>query len=448
MKKSVTYLLIFCAILFSYARGGAENQGKDQSAIILTGGNIWDGKAEKLLGTMEILVKDGKIVEMGKSVSRPKGAKIIDLSGHTVTPGFMDCHVHMTCDPDNFVPSMLTKSATSQVLFSLRGLRDVLMNGFTTVRDIAAFDLGYETVDLKRAIEAGEIVGPRMFVAPHLISCTAGHGDPAGLLSPEFGSSLKAKAVGDSPDELRKIVREEVRGGADWIKCCSTGGFSSPSDDPSQITFTQEEMNAIVQAAHDFGIPVAVHAYGAEGIRRAVLAGVDSVEHGSLASPETLKLIERKGIYVVPTQYGFEPMLDNANNPKARYWASHTPQEYFKTVKYADALRKGQKDLANSNVKIVYGTDTGTFPFKDNWKEFPAMVKNGITPLRALKAATSMAAEMLKRPDLGVLEVGKTADIVAMPGNPFEDIEVTGKVDFVMKDGVIYKLNGRSVPQS
>ena len=125
MKKSVTYLLIFCAILFSYARGGAENQGKDQSAIILTGGNIWDGKAEKLLGTMEILVKDGKIVEMGKSVSRPKGAKIIDLSGHTVTPGFMDCHVHMTCDPDNFVPSMLTKSATSQVLFSLRGLRDV-----------------------------------------------------------------------------------------------------------------------------------------------------------------------------------------------------------------------------------------------------------------------------------------------------------------------------------
>ena len=183
-----------------------------------------------------------------------------------------------------------------------------------------------------------------------------------------------------------------------------------------------------------WGSPSPFTSMGAKRSKRSVEAGVDSVEHGSLASPEILALIKQKGIYLIPTQYTFE---DSLNNPK--YWETHSKAEYEKTVKYTPALLACMKYLAESDIKVVFGTDTGLFSFNDNWKEFPTMVKNGIKPVRALKSATSMAAEMLRRPDLGVLAVGKTADIIAMPGDPFADINVIGKVDFVMKEGILYK---------
>jgi len=430
-------LMLVTVILSSSPSAYAETSKQGPAPVVLTGCHIWDGTAEKATGPQEILVKDGKIAAMGKSVPRPVDARVVDLSGHTVTPGFIDAHVHVAINPEDIMGSGLRFSSARQALNAVSHLRDLLMNGFTTVRDVAGFDQQYVVVDIKHAVEAGEIIGPRMFVAPHFLTATGAHGDVMGLLASDISSGLKAKALVDSPDEARRVVREEIRSGADWIKFGATGGFVSPSDEPSQATFSQEEMNAIVQTAHDLGIPVSAHAYGGEGLKRSILAGIDSAEHASLATPEILSLIKKKGIYLVPTQYTSEDSLNNIDNPA--YWKGHTRAEYLKTLKYADAIRSAQRNLANSDVKVVFGTDTGLFPFKDNWKEFPTMVKNGINPLRALKSATSTAAEMLRCPNTGVLAVGKMADIIAMPGNPLLDISLTGKVDFVMKEGFIYK---------
>jgi tryptophan 2-monooxygenase len=408
-----------------------------KTPIVLSCSNLWDGQADKPLGPMEILVKDGKIVEMSTKVSKPDGAKVVQLTKHMVTPGFIDCHMHLTFNPYNSAV-MITQSQSQALLSAFRPLRLVLMNGFTTVRDVASMpQWNFLTVDMKHAIDRGEIIGPRMIVAPHCITSLGGHGDFTGMLAPEIYESLHVYIVADGPDEIQKEVRDEIRGGADWIKFAGTGGFMSPTSDPGVATYTQEEINILVKTAQDQGIPVCVHAYGDEGAKRAIIAGVDSIEHANMASLDTLNMMESNGTYIVPTQYCFVEPLANLNN--STYWANKSPWLYKKYVKYGPAILQCQKNLANSNVKIAFGTDAGSLPFEDEPKEFSAMVKNGITPLRALKAATSTAAEMLRRPDLGVLAVGRTADIIAMPGDPFQDINVTGKVDFVMKDGKVYK---------
>jgi len=408
-----------------------------QLPIVIVGGKVWDGMADKPLGVVESLIKDGRIVEMGKSVSRPAGAKIVDLDGHIVMPGLMDLHVHVTQDPKHPLESITQHSDVFKGLFALGSLHDLLMNGFTTIRDACAFDHGYVTVDLKRAIQQGLIVGPRMFVAPHMISPVGGHADLAGLMASEFSPALRVKNIADGPNEIYRVVREEIRGGADWIKFAGSGGLGDPYGGPNETAYTMEEMNTLVRTAHDLGIPVCTHVYGTEGVRRAVSAGVDSIEHGSLASQADLALMEKHGIFLLPTQYAIMHDLDQLNDSK--YAASIPAFLVQKKLKYAEALLAAAEHVAKSNVKIVFGTDAGCFPHKDNWKEFPEMVKHHITPLRALKAATSTAAEMLKRPDLGTLAVGKTADIIAMPGDPFQDIGVMGEVDFVMKEGKIYK---------
>jgi len=408
-----------------------------QVPVVLLCGNLWDGQADELLGPTEILVKDGKIAEIGESVTRPSGAKVVDLSDQTVTPGFIDCHVHVTYFPENFA-LMFTDSQSMTLLHALRPLSILLMNGFTTVRDVGTeTKWNFVTVDIKHAVDQGLIIGPRMLVGPHIISSTGGHGDKSGMVSPELYNAMRSTAVADGPDEIQRVVREEVRGGADWIKFAATGGFASPTSDPGKTTYTQDEMNILVKTSHDLGVPVCAHDYGDEGVKRAVIAGVDSVEHGNMASLEALNMMEMNGTFLVPTQYALQSDADNINN--TTYWMGLPSWEYQKMKKYAPSIKAAQKNLASSKVKIAFGTDAGLFPTKDNWKEFPTMVRNGISPLRALKAATSTAAELLRRPDLGRLAVGKTADIIAMPGDPFEDINVTGNVDFVMKEGKIYK---------
>jgi imidazolonepropionase-like amidohydrolase len=408
-----------------------------QAPIVLICGNLWDGTADEPLGPMEILVKDGKIAEMDKKVSRPDGAKVVNLTSQMVTPGFIDSHVHVTFLTENMMP-MLTDSESLAFAHSFGVLRLLLMNGFTTVRDMGTLpQWSYVNVDLKKAIDQGLVVGPRMIVGPHIISSTGGHGDYMGFMSHELYDSLKFSIVADGPSEVQRAVREEIKGGADWVKCAASGGFSSPTSDPGRCTYTQEELNVLVKTAHDQGKPVSVHSYGDESTRRSVIAGADSIEHANMASQETLDMIEENGIYLVPTQYVFASSLQNLNN--TTFWENKEPWLRQKDMMYAPSILECQKNLAKSNVKIVFGTDAGTFPFEESWREFPTMVKNGISHLRTLKAATSMAAEMLGRPDLGTLAVGKTADTIAMPGDPFQDINITGSVDFVMKGGVIYE---------
>jgi imidazolonepropionase-like amidohydrolase len=407
------------------------------SAILITGANVWDG----ISGHPEprqVLVVDGRIKRVADAIDAPPDARVVDLPGHTVTPGFIDCHTHVTLAPPVGLLMALDSSIT-KTLKALPVLRSLLDNGFTTIRDLGCGDTDYPTIDLRNAVAAGLVVGPRMLVAPHLISARGGHGDFSGMVADEYQDPCRPLelAAADGADEIRTRVRQQIRAGADWIKFGATGGFASPSDDPGHATYSQEEMDVLVATANDLDIPVTPHSYGDGGIQRAVRAGVRSVEHGNLASPATLRRMQDAGVFMVPTQYVIvSKARAGVDDPN---WAALPEHARRKFLGYRGALLDAAENLAASDVRIAFGTDAGMFPHHENWREFPMMVSTGITPLRALQAATSVAAEMLGLDDLGVIAEGKIADVIAMPGDPFTDIEVTGQVDFVMKEGVIHK---------
>lgn len=407
------------------------------AATLITGANVWDGiSAQAAPG--QVLVVDGRIQRVADAIEAPPDARMVDLSGHTLTPGFMDCHVHVTLAPPVGV-MMALESSNAKTLKSLPRLRALLMNGFTTIRDLGCGDVDYPTIELRNAVADGIVEGPRMVVAPHMISARGGHGDFSGMVADEYQGCCRPLelAAADGGDEIRTRVRQEIRAGANWIKFAATGGFASPSDDPGHATYSQEEMNVLVATAADLHIPVTPHSYGDEGIQRAVRAGVRSIEHGNLASPETMRMMQDAGVFMVPTQH---TILSGARRDEGdALWAAMPEHSRRKMQKYRGALLDAAEHLAASDVRIAFGTDAGMIPHQDNWREFPMMVSTGITPLRSLRAATSAAAELLQLDDLGVIAEGKTADLIAMPGDPFADIEVTGQVDFVMKNGVIYK---------
>ncbi|RAJ39984.1 tryptophan 2-monooxygenase [Kitasatospora sp. SolWspMP-SS2h] len=404
---------------------------------LLRGATVWDGVSDAPGGRRDVLVVGDRISAVEDGIRPPDGAEVVELAGHTLLPGFIDCHTHVTLTPA-LVPALLA-SPVAVALEALPVLRTLLMNGFTTVRDLMTADNGYNTLDLRDAVAAGLVVGPRMFVAPHMISARGGHGDFSAAVADQYqghGRPLEL-ACADGPDEIRTRVRAEVRAGADWIKFAATGGFSSPSDDPSQVTYGQEEMDTLVATARDLGRPATPHCYGDEGVRRAVLAGVRSIDHGNLASAATLRLMAERGVFLVPTQY---TVLTSARLvDDDAHWAGKPPHKRSKFRRYRQALLDAAAAVAASDVKIAFGTDAGMFPHGENWREFPTMVSTGITPARALRAATSVAAELLGRDDLGVLAPGRTADVVAVPGDPFEDITLTGRVDFVMKAGTVHR---------
>ncbi len=407
------------------------------AATLITEANVWDGLGDAATAA-QVLVVDGRIAGVGAEVPAPPHTQTVALPGHTVTPGFIDCHTHVALRPPLSV-ALAAESATAKALRALPVLRTLLHNGFTTVRDLGCADLDYPTVDLREAIATGIIEGPRLIVAPHMVSARGGHGDFSGLAADQYqraGRHLELAAA-DGAAEIRTRVRQEIRAGADWIKFAATGGFSSPSDDPGQATYSQREMDVLVATAADLGVPVTPHAYGDAGIIRAVRAGVRSVEHANLASPAALRLIEDHGVFVVPTQYAILRATRMADDDPLL--AAVPAYARRKFARYRGALLDAAEHLAASAVRIAFGTDAGMFDHAENWREFPMMVSTGITAVRALRAATSVAAELLGRRDLGVLAEGKTADIIAMPGDPLSDITVTGAVDFVMKAGSIHR---------
>ncbi|MEV0690753.1 amidohydrolase family protein [Streptomyces sp. NPDC050388] len=405
-----------------------------RETVVLVAERSWDGLAEAPSGHTEIAVRGGRITEVGDHVERGAG-QVVDLGERMLLPGFIDCHIHTTMDPSALLTAFAADPATVIALRALPVLRDLLDRGFTTVRDLATFADQPITLHLRDALAQGLITGPRMLVAPHLISARGAHGDLSTLLAPEYGREIGVLA--DGPAAVTRAVREEIRAGADWIKFGATGGFGTPTDDPGQATYSQAEMDSLVATAADLGVPCTPHAYGDEGVARAVRAGVRSVEHGNLASAETLSLMQRQGVFLVPTQFMVVDALDHLDDDD--YWQGKDPAEREKFHRYADQLRDSARNVAASDVRIAFGTDAGMFPHHRNGNEFPAMVESGITPLRALRAATSTAADLLQRPDLGRIRSGATADLIALPGDPFDDIDATTGVDFVMHDGTLHR---------
>ena len=403
------------------------------SASVLICGAVFDGVSPELAGRTEIAVRDDVLVEIGRSVSRPDDAKVIDLSDRTVSPGFIDTHVHLTMDASRLARQTL-ESASAKVLKGLASAQEYLRYGFTTLRDLGTMDPEFPTVDLRNALNAGLVAGPRLIVAGHILSATAGHGDLSAFYAPRWDLPLSATA--DSDAQIRRLVRREHAFGSDWIKTANAGGYFSAGDDPARATWFDDEMNGLCATARQLGLPVAVHTGAADACKQAIRCGARSLEHAYLIDDEGVEMAARAGVFVVPTMQMTREDLD------ALHAGTLPSQAVWKFRRDSEQILDTQRLIAASNAKIAFGTDCGMFPFGHGIREFQAMVAAGISPLRALRAATSVAAEMLGRNDLGVLTPGASADIVAMPGNPLDDIAATTQVDFVMRSGVVYRRPG------
>ena len=400
------------------------------SASVLSCGAMFDGVSPDVSGPVEISVRDGVIVEIGRSVARPDRAELVDLTDRCVSPGFIDTHVHLTMDASRLAQQTL-ESPAAKALKGLSLARQYLGYGFTTLRDLGCMDPQFPTVDLRDALATGLVRGPRLIVAGHIISASGGHGDLSGFYGSRW--DLPVSTIADSAEALRRLVRREHANGCDWIKTANAGGYFSAGDDPARSTWFDDEMDSVCATARQLGMPVAVHTGAADACKQAIRSGARSLEHAYLIDAEGLEMAVRGGVYIVPT-------MQMTQEDLAELHAGSLPEQaVWKFVRDNQQILDAQRRLAASDVKIAYGTDCGMFPFSHGIREFQAMVDAGLTPLRAMRAATSVAAELLARDDLGVLKPGAAADIVAMPGNPLDDITATAQVDFVMHAGEVYR---------
>jgi imidazolonepropionase-like amidohydrolase len=388
---------------------------------------LLDTKTGALTNNAFILIEGDKITAVGPNVAVPAEVEVIDLKDKTVLPGLIDCHTHMTFQPGNYYEDIFRKSPIDVAVVAHIYARRTLEAGFTTVRDVGAGE--FIDVALRNAINRGDVVGPRMQVATLTVGATGGHGDTNGF-SPylKFGGF---SGLADGVDEIRKLIRFEVKYGADLIKMLATAGVLSEEESVGAPQFSQEEMNAIVEEAKMWGKRVAAHAHGAEGIKRAVRAGVRSIEHGTFLDEEGAAMMLERGTWLVPTLTAGDTTEDLAKDPKlapevrAKFEGLGRPE--------FDAMRLA----ADAGVKVAMGTDCPVAPHGWNLNELRHMADNGFTPSQALVAATSSAAELLGvQDDLGTLEPPKRADLVVVRGDPLDVATLRDRIDQVWKDGV------------
>ncbi|MBS1951625.1 MAG: Xaa-Pro dipeptidase family enzyme [Cytophagales bacterium] len=398
-------------------------------------GSLIDGKNKELQQQVTLVVEANKITSVDKGFTKPdKNDKLIDLSKKTVMPGLIDMHVHLEGETskDGLV-KRFTQNEADVAFQSTVYAKKTLMAGFTTVRDCGGSGVN---ISLRNAINAGIVIGPRVFTAGKAIASTGGHGDPTnGYRKDLMGDPGAKEGVINSPEDARKAVRQRYKDGADFIKITATGGVLSVAKDGSGPQFTQEEVNAIVETAKDYGMITAAHAHGAEGMKRAVLAGITTIEHGTLMTEEVMDLMKQKGTYHVPTIIAGRSAAEYAKIP-----GYYHPLVVPKAIAIGSKIQENFGKAYKRGVKMAFGTDAGVFPHGDNAKEFGYMVEGGMPAIEALLCAMQVNATILGWGDkIGSLEKGKLADIIAVDEDPTKNIATMLKVSFVMKDGVVYK---------
>ncbi len=429
--KHTTLILLSFLIYFS----ALPISAKAQTNTIIHCGSLIDGASKKIQKEMTIELNGNKIISVAKGYSDiPGNAEYIDLKEHTVMPGLMDMHVHLEheSNPKTY-ENRFRQNDTDVALEATVYCERTLMAGFTTVRDLGGTGVN---VSLQKAIAREFIKGPRIFTAEKSIATTGGHADPSNGVKKELmGDPGPKEGVINSPEEARQAVRQRYKNGADCIKITATGGVLSVAKDGQGPQFTVEEVKAIVDAANDYGFVTAAHAHGAEGMKRAVLGGIHSIEHGTKMTEEVMDLMIEHGTYLVPTIMAGKFVAEKAKIPG-----------YFPEVVVPKALEIGPMIQATfgkaykRGVKIAFGTDSGVSKHGENGKEFFFMVEAGMPAMEAIFSATKYAAELMRVYDeLGSIEKGKIADIVAVKGNPIDNIKLMENVQFVMKEGKVYK---------
>src|SRR5579871_5417089 len=440
MKRSgvIAFVFVLCVSCLCLAQSSGKSSKAEPKITYIRAGRLFDGTGDSVRENMVIVVQDDRIRSVGPaaSVSIPAGATVVDLSRATVLPGLIDCHTHLGARADRYDEIYQFKDTPLQSAFAaVVHARKTLEAGFTSVRDVGSHP--FLAVDLRNSINEGLVPGPRIVASGPGISITGGHGD-LNNYSPQTRVTMfpdeRNFQIADDANQLRHVVRAQVKYGVDVIKILATGGVLSRGDSPGASQFTFEELKAAADTAHMAGRKIAAHAHGTQGIKDAILAGIDSIEHASLIDDEGIRLAKEHGTYLVMDIYNDDYILGKAIE-------FGLPKENVEKEKMVGRVqRENFQKAVKAGAKMAFGTDAGVYPHGDNAKQFFYMVKFGMTPAQAIRAATANAADLIGRAqEVGTIEPGKYADIIAVQADPLTDVRALEHVDFVMKGGVIYK---------
>jgi imidazolonepropionase-like amidohydrolase len=424
-------LLLAAACLLGLSGAAFAETPAPPKQTYITADRLIDVVSGRVIERAAVLIEGERIVASGaqSAVPAPADARRIDLAGSTLLPGLIDLHVHLTSRHDMHGYRRLALSPTDEAIIGVENAKITLEAGFTTARNVGA--RGYADVSLKRAIEDGRVPGPRLFVSGPAMSMTGGHMDN-NLLPPQW--QARGEGVADGPWEVRAKVRELRKYGADLVKFASTGGVLSRNTPLNAVLFTMEEMKAIVDEAHQLGMKVAVHAHGTAGIKNAIIAGADTIEHSSFIDAEGIELAKKSGAWLAMDIYTTEFILAEGEK------MGILPESLAKEREVGQRQRENFRSAVKAGARHVFATDAGVYPHGQNARQFRVMVEFGMSPIQAIQAATINAAQALgQEANIGSLQAGRYADLIAVPGNPLQNVRLLEDVPFVMKGGAVVK---------